>query len=133
MASRYPYLEESSHQLEDVRTRDDQERQDRNIRRLAQHHIEVKWLAVQPSRVPAHFVVLDGRAISRRENPVLFAEWGIYYGEGDGTTTFNAPDLRGKMPIGASATDVVGSSALIAASGSAVVNAVYLVPVVVSQ
>jgi microcystin-dependent protein len=38
---------------------------------------------------------LNGQAISRAANPLLFARYGTIYGAGDGSTTFNLPDARG--------------------------------------
>jgi microcystin-dependent protein len=38
---------------------------------------------------------LNGQAISRAANPVVFARYGTAYGTGDGTTTFNLPDAKG--------------------------------------
>ena len=43
----------------------------------------------------------DGRAISRTTFSSLFSEIGTTYGAGDGSTTFNIPDLRGRFPLGA--------------------------------
>lgn len=42
-----------------------------------------------------NFLYADGRAVSRTGFPELFAAYGTLYGAGDGTTTFNVPDLRG--------------------------------------
>jgi len=39
----------------------------------------------------------DGQAISRAGNPGVFARYGTYYGPGDGVSTFNIPDLRGRV------------------------------------
>lgn len=44
--------------------------------------------------------VADGRAISRTTFAALFALWGTTYGAGDGSTTFNIPDLRGRVVVG---------------------------------
>ena len=41
-----------------------------------------------------------GQAISRTTYSDLFAAIGTLYGTGDGSTTFNLPDMRGRMPIG---------------------------------
>lgn len=49
----------------------------------------------------------NGQAVSRADNPKLFARYGTTYGEGDGTTTFNLPDLRGRCAVGH---DVMGTS-----------------------
>jgi len=50
---------------------------------------------------PAGWLVADGSAVSRADYPQLFAAIGITYGAGNGSTTFNLPDMRGRAPIGA--------------------------------
>jgi microcystin-dependent protein len=48
-------------------------------------------------------VLANGAAISRTGFPTLFNLYnamGLPYGIGDGSTTFNVPDLSGRMPIG---------------------------------
>lgn len=52
------------------------------------------------STAPAGWLLCYGQAISRSENSALFAVIGTAYGEGDGTTTFNLPDLRGRIVAG---------------------------------
>lgn len=47
--------------------------------------------------VPAGYLLCDGSAISRTSYPNLFAAIGTSWGEGDGVTTFNLPDLRGRF------------------------------------
>ena len=49
---------------------------------------------------PIHWLKCDGRAISRTEYADLFAVIGTTYGAGDGTNTFNIPDIKGRFPIG---------------------------------
>ena len=49
---------------------------------------------------PAGWLICDGSAISREDYAALFAVIGITYGAGDGSTTFNLPDLRGRVPLG---------------------------------
>ena len=44
---------------------------------------------------PAGWLVADGSALSRTTYSTLFGVIGTTYGAGDGTTTFNLPDLRG--------------------------------------
>jgi microcystin-dependent protein len=51
--------------------------------------------------VPNGYLNCDGSQISRTIFSALFAQIGGYYGAGDGSTTFNLPDLRGRSPIGA--------------------------------
>jgi microcystin-dependent protein len=48
-------------------------------------------------RVPSGWFLCDGRAISRTAFPNLFAAIGVFHGIGDGTTTFNIPDYRGRF------------------------------------
>lgn len=49
---------------------------------------------------PAGWLFCDGSAISRVQYPELFSALSTTYGSGDGSTTFNIPDLRGRMPFG---------------------------------
>ncbi len=42
----------------------------------------------------------DGRAISRTTYSALFAKWGTRFGAGNGSTTFNLPDMGGVVPRG---------------------------------
>jgi microcystin-dependent protein len=46
------------------------------------------------------FVLAYGQAISRTTYPALFSLFGTAYGTGDGSTTFNIPDLRGRIVAG---------------------------------
>lgn len=48
----------------------------------------------------AGWLLCDGSAVSRTAFPALFAALGNNYGAGDGSTTFNLPDLRGRVPVG---------------------------------
>lgn len=58
------------------------------------------WLT---ATAPSGWVILDGAAISRTTYADLFALWGTTFGSGDGTTTFNLPDMRQKFPLGKAA------------------------------
>lgn len=49
---------------------------------------------------PTGWLLCDGSAVSRATWAALFAVIGTTFGAGDGSTTFNLPDLRGKAPIG---------------------------------
>ncbi len=66
------------------------------------------------SSAPNGYLLCDGSAYSRATYAVLFAIIATTYGSGDGTTTFNIPDMRGRLPIGTS-----GSFALASTGGSA--------------
>lgn len=46
------------------------------------------------------WVECHGQALSRKQHARLFAKLGTTYGVGDGSTTFNVPDLRGRVPVG---------------------------------
>ena len=52
---------------------------------------------------PAGWLLCDGSAVSRTTYATLYAAIGDTWGAGDGSTTFNLPDLRGRAPIGAGA------------------------------
>jgi microcystin-dependent protein len=60
------------------------------------------------SSAPTGFLLCDGSAVSRTTYADLFAVVGTTYGSGDGSTTFNVPDLRGRVPAGK---DNMGGSA----------------------
>ncbi len=53
------------------------------------------------STIPSGFLECDGSAVSRSTYADLFAAIGTTWGAGDGSTTFNLPDLRGRSPLGA--------------------------------
>ena len=55
------------------------------------------------SSVPANWLACDGSAVSRTTYSALFTAIGTAYGVGDGATTFNLPDYRGRAPMGAGA------------------------------
>jgi len=55
----------------------------------------ILWIA--ENAVPAGYFECDGAAISRTIYADLFAVIGTTYGVGDGSTTFNVPDLRGEF------------------------------------
>lgn len=52
---------------------------------------------------PPNWLLCDGTAVSRTTYSSLFAVVGTSYGNGDGSTTFNLPDLRGRVPVGKNA------------------------------
>lgn len=59
--------------------------------------------------LPAGFLLCDGSAVSRSTYSSLFSAIGTTYGTGDGSTTFNLPNMKGKMPIGVKSGGNVGS------------------------
>jgi len=57
-------------------------------------------LAWPVGTTPAGYLRCDGSAVSRATYSNLFAVVGTVWGVGDGSTTFNLPDLRGRSLIG---------------------------------
>lgn len=53
----------------------------------------IEWNSLTP---PTGYVLEDGTAYSRTTYSVLFGVIGTTHGSGDGSTTFNVPDSRGK-------------------------------------
>ena len=52
------------------------------------------------ANIPSGWLVCDGSAVSRTTYARLFAAIGTLHGAGDGTTTFNLPDRRGRVGVG---------------------------------
>jgi microcystin-dependent protein len=50
--------------------------------------------------VPSGYLECDGAAVSRTTYAALFAVIGVNYGAGNGSSTFNIPDLRGEFVRG---------------------------------
>lgn len=65
-------------------------------------------MATARATAPTGYLLCDGTAISRTTYATLFAAIGTVYGTGNGTTTFNLPDLRGRVPV---APDNMGTGA----------------------
>lgn len=57
--------------------------------------------AISFPTVPDGWLECNGAAVSRTTYAQLFAVIGTIWGAGDGSTTFNLPDLRGRSLIGA--------------------------------
>ena len=49
---------------------------------------------------PDNYMICDGSAISRTTYAELFAVIGTTFGAGNGSTTFNIPNLKGRVPVG---------------------------------
>ena len=70
------------------------------------------------STPPEHALACDGAAVSRAAYPELFGAIGTTFGAGDGSTTFNLPDLRGRFVRGTGG----NAAALGVAQGDAIRN-----------
>ena len=49
---------------------------------------------------PSGWLLCDGAAVSRTTYAALFAVCGTAFGSGDNSTTFNIPNLKGRVPVG---------------------------------
>ena len=67
-------------------------------------------IAFPGSTVPGGYLLCDGSAVSRTAYASLFAVIGTTYGAGDGATTFNLPNLTGRVPVGSSQNHPLGTS-----------------------
>jgi microcystin-dependent protein len=65
--------------------------------------------AYASSTPPSGWLNADGSTVSRTTYAALYAAIGTTYGSGDGSTTFNLPDLRGRHPVSASSTQTTAS------------------------
>ncbi|CAF1469113.1 unnamed protein product [Didymodactylos carnosus] len=61
---------------------------------------EIKLYTGDVASIPELWLLCNGAVLSRTEYQRLFSVIGITYGAGDGSTTFNLPDFRGRFPIG---------------------------------
>lgn len=52
------------------------------------------------SVIPSGWSLCDGTTLNRTTDAKLFAVIGTTYGVGDNSTTFNKPDLKGRVPVG---------------------------------
>lgn len=62
------------------------------------------------------FLLCNGAAVSRATYAALFGQISTAYGVGNGSTTFNLPDLRGRHPMGVAAS---GLGAVLGEAGGA--------------
>lgn len=70
------------------------------------------------SSAPAGWLLCNGAAVSRTTYATLFALIGTTYGAGNGSTTFNVPDLRGRSVIGVGQGSGLTNRALAATGGA---------------
>ena len=73
------------------------------------------------SSAPSNWLLCYGQAVSRTTYASLFAVVSTTFGIGDGTTTFNVPDLRGRVVAGL---DNMGGSAANILTGATTLGAV---------
>lgn len=69
------------------------------------------------STAPEGYRLCNGAAVSRTTYAALFEVIGTTYGAGDGSTTFNLPDLRQRFPLGKAAS---GTGSTLGDTGGAI-------------
>ena len=69
---------------------------DNTIKALVPAGAIMQWGAAQP---PNGWLICNGDAISRETYADLFSAISTIYGTGDGSTTFNLPNFKGKVPV----------------------------------
>lgn len=72
------------------------------------------------SVAPTGWLFCDGSTVSRTTYARLFSAISTAFGTGDGSTTFNVPDMRGRAPVGRD--NMGGSAANRLTSGGSGIN-----------
>ena len=67
-------------------------------------------LSWSDSSIPTGFLECTGAAVSRSTYSALFTVVGTTYGAGDGSSTFNLPNLQDNVPVGKSGTKALAST-----------------------
>jgi microcystin-dependent protein len=67
-------------------------------------------MAFAMNSAPSGWLAADGAAVSRSEYARLFAAVGTTHGVGNGSTTFNLPDLRGIFVRGSGSQTISGTT-----------------------
>lgn len=62
-------------------------------------------IAFASDTIPSGWLLCDGRAVSRTEYAELFKVIGTKHGSGNGSTTFNLPNPKGRTLVGKDSTD----------------------------
>ena len=98
------------------------------------HHLRAKGASADPiweatvvpagtihdfagTTTPTGFLTCDGSAVSRTTYASLFTAIGTTWGTGNGSTTFNVPDLRRYTTIGSAGTQVSGPGTSVGNTG----------------
>lgn len=77
----------------------------------------VAWLT---DAAPTNWLLCYGQSVSRATYAALYAVIGTVFGVGDGSTTFNLPDTRGRVMVGQDDMGGVAANRLAAANALAV-------------
>lgn len=71
----------------------------RNLKPIVQNDRVGSYAIFSMNSIPAGYMACNGTAISRTTYSELYSLIGTDYGVGDGSTTFNIPDIRGRVLI----------------------------------
>ena len=63
----------------------------------------IMWAGAD-SAIPGGYLLCNGQAVDRTDFAALFDALGTAYGTGDGSSTFNVPDFRDRLPTGKGST-----------------------------
>lgn len=95
-------------ELNDIRQEVSQSKEDFKNYYESLKSISLPTGAVMPyagATAPSGYLLCQGQAVSRTTYAELFEVIGSTYGAGDGTTTFNLPNLKGNVPVGLNTDD----------------------------
>lgn len=81
-----------------------------------------QWVA---AAAPSGYLLCDGTARSRTTYADLYAVIGDTYGAGNGTTTFNVPNLQTRVPLGHQAPTSLGTATITIAAPGVVTKAAH--------
>ena len=71
-----------------------------NVQGAVQAQVPIGGMLDWPTNTaPSFYLLCDGTAVSRSTYAALFAVLGTTYGSGDGSTTFNVPNYKGRHVI----------------------------------
>ena len=79
-------------------------------------------VAYGAASAPTGWLLCDSSAVSRTTYARLFAVIGTTFGTGDGSSTFNLPDLRDKVPLGKGTNNGTIGTTTGSAAASSVLN-----------
>jgi microcystin-dependent protein len=89
-----------------------------NVRPSGFDFVPIGSMLMWPTNsAPSGWLLCDGSQVSRTTYVTLFSLLGTTYGAGDGTTTFNLPDLRQRFPLGKAAS---GTGSTLGSTGGSI-------------
>lgn len=75
------------------------------------------WIPYGGTTAPTGWLLCDGSQVSRTTYKSLYDVIGTMYGAGDGSTTFNVPDFRGRFVLGKAA---AGTGSTLGSTGGSI-------------